>query len=404
LSEIVLRLPQLHKSQLEVVRDKARFNALNCGRRWGKTVLGIDLAIETALDGGKIGYFLPTYKFVSPVWREFKDLTHDLIKQKDEQQKAIDLITNGHIDFWSLDNPIAGRGREYDRVIVDEAAYVKDLEESWNRSIRATLVKTRGDAWFLSTPNGVLNYFYEICETAKNRAEWSYFHYPSSTNPHLPSEELEQTKGQLDNLTWLQEYEAEFVNFTGRPFAYAFDKDKHVKEVEYNPDLFIYLSFDFNVDPATCAVFQLGDNSIRMIDEFHLPTSSIYDLCDAIKAKYPGPYMVTGDASGWSREKATAGLTNMYEIIKNCLHISYNVIHTPKSNGLIRDSRVIMNTIFERYPEVIISPKCVHTIKSLMLCDVDQFGDIPKESEHLKHHLDTVRYLFNTFFVKFVKI
>jgi len=56
------------------------------------------------------------------------------------------------LEFWSLDNPHAGRSRKYKRVVLDEAAFVKDLWEAWNNSIRPTLTDLIGDGWVMSTP------------------------------------------------------------------------------------------------------------------------------------------------------------------------------------------------------------------------------------------------------------
>ena len=39
---------------------------------------------------------------------------------------VIRLSNGGRIDFWSLENPIAGRGRRYRRIVIDEAAHVRE--------------------------------------------------------------------------------------------------------------------------------------------------------------------------------------------------------------------------------------------------------------------------------------
>jgi hypothetical protein len=60
-------------------------------------------------------------------------------RAKNEQEKRLELISGGVIDFWSLDNPDAGRGRKYALVVIDEAAMIPGLEEAWQQSIRPTL-------------------------------------------------------------------------------------------------------------------------------------------------------------------------------------------------------------------------------------------------------------------------
>ena len=68
--EEILILPELHENQEKVIREAKRFNVLDCGRRWGKSVLAINLISETAIDGFPAGYFTPTYKLLEGTYRE----------------------------------------------------------------------------------------------------------------------------------------------------------------------------------------------------------------------------------------------------------------------------------------------------------------------------------------------
>ena len=67
-----LEFPRPHPAQGSVIAEAKRFNVLCCGRRWGKTELGMDRVCRTALAGGKAGWFAPTYKYSSPVYRELE--------------------------------------------------------------------------------------------------------------------------------------------------------------------------------------------------------------------------------------------------------------------------------------------------------------------------------------------
>jgi hypothetical protein len=147
-STLTINLPEPHAGQQRVIDEAQRFNALQCGRRFGKTTLGLDRLIATALQGDPAAWFAPTYKLLSEVWREAKAVLAPLQPSITEQERRIGLITNGVLDFWSLDMPDAGRGRKYKRVVVDEAGLVRNLEAAWNESIRPTLADLKGDAWF----------------------------------------------------------------------------------------------------------------------------------------------------------------------------------------------------------------------------------------------------------------
>lgn len=124
------------------------------------------------------------------------------------------------MECWSLeDNPDAGRSREYERVIIDEAAIAPSLKSAWLEGISPTLIKTLGDAWFLSTPKG-LNYFYELYKKGQDPLEpdWSSWQLPSSVNPYLPPAELERERRQKPDLVFRQEYLAEFLSADGAVF------------------------------------------------------------------------------------------------------------------------------------------------------------------------------------------
>jgi hypothetical protein len=61
-----------HAGQWRVINEAARFNVLECGRRFGKTKLGIFLCCLTAGQGQPVAWFAPTYKFLPEVWREIR--------------------------------------------------------------------------------------------------------------------------------------------------------------------------------------------------------------------------------------------------------------------------------------------------------------------------------------------
>ena len=86
---IKVTLPDLHPGQLFVRANSKRFNVLRNGRRWGKTVFGVDLAAETVLNGQHVGCFFPTYEFSEDFWDELKDRLEEIIEYKSESKKMI---------------------------------------------------------------------------------------------------------------------------------------------------------------------------------------------------------------------------------------------------------------------------------------------------------------------------
>lgn len=183
------------------------------GRRYGKTTLGIDLAVEPALRGYPVGWFNPTYKLLSEAWRDLKRTLEPVTRSRSETEHRIELITGGVVEAWTLEDASAGRGRKYKRAVFDEAAMARNLEEAWEQAVRPTLTDLQGDAWFLSTPKG-FNYFHTLFERGQDPAKPDYasWQMPSSTNPYLPASELEMARLELPERVFRQEYEASFVD------------------------------------------------------------------------------------------------------------------------------------------------------------------------------------------------
>src|SRR5262245_48420925 len=109
-NKIRVKLPRLHPAQAKVMQEAKRFNVVSCGRRWGKTVLGMDRLIRLALQGKPVAWFSPSYKLMADTWRELQHLLKPVTISKNEQEKRLELTSGGSIDLWSLDSVDSGRG------------------------------------------------------------------------------------------------------------------------------------------------------------------------------------------------------------------------------------------------------------------------------------------------------
>ena len=227
-------LEDLHDGQERVKDEARRFNVVCCGRRWGKTILGLDVLMDAALDGLPAGWFAPTYKLLDEPWKYARHVLSEAIAEKSETAKQITLINGGVLDFWTLDDPDAGRGRKYARVVVDEAAKARHLEEAWTRAIYPTLVDLKGDAWFFSTPRG-RDFFWRLhcLGMDPEQADWAAWTMPTSTNEHIDPEEIEAARVQLPERSYQQEFLATFLDDGGgifRGVAAAVDTGRRESE------------------------------------------------------------------------------------------------------------------------------------------------------------------------------
>lgn len=220
MSEREVQLPKLYDAQQEVDRHPARFKVVACGRRWGKTKLGVVRNARVAIAGHPTAWFAPNYKLLLEPYREMKRRLAPITARCSDQEKRIELITGGSIDFWTLDGEDPARGYKYKRATIDEAAMAKDLGERWNAAIRPTLTDYRGDADFLSTPKG-RNFFFECFHNPSEA--WQSWQMPSSTNPYLPPDEIKEAENELPASIFAQEYLAEFLADEGAVFRNVMD-------------------------------------------------------------------------------------------------------------------------------------------------------------------------------------
>lgn len=217
--EITVRTPALYPAQEAVIAARGRYNCLRPGRRWGKTELGIYLAIEVMIPpsgrGQPVGWFAPEYKYADEAWDRLVWRLGPLIKSANKTKGLLTLINGGSCEIWTLENnPDAGRSRKYKLAIVDEAGLVPRLRVVWDAAIRPTLIDLEGSAWLLGTPNPVGPDFDEMWDIADggkpDSRQWRSFVGRTVDNPHLPNiiEEVENARlSGMPEWQYLQEYE-----------------------------------------------------------------------------------------------------------------------------------------------------------------------------------------------------
>lgn len=204
--------------------ESRRYNVAACGRRFGKTLLALDLLIDGprykgALHGYPVALYAPTYQTMLESWRQLVAALKPVTVKKSDSDHRLDLLTGGVIECWSLDNPDAGRGRKYATVVIDEAAMIKRLDEAWDQNIRPLLLDYRGEAWIISTPKGD-NHFHALFQRGwpanpQRDPDWQSWQLPTWENPYISRADVDAMRASMPQLAFLQEIEAQFVSFAG---------------------------------------------------------------------------------------------------------------------------------------------------------------------------------------------
>lgn len=209
----------LNRYQKIVQTANSHYTVVACGRRWGKTTLGIACLIERAITGDRCAWLAPTYDMADHAWREIKHLLleadHPIIN---EGGQRIDLPGDGSIVVRSTYTANHLRGAGLDFVVLDEAAFMPPTV--WSEVIHPMLLETYGGAMFLSTPYGKHNWFHQIFLRGQipNSDGWRSFHYTSYDAPHIPKGELSAIWRTTPERIFRQEYLAQFTDDAGQVF------------------------------------------------------------------------------------------------------------------------------------------------------------------------------------------
>lgn len=195
------------------------------------------------------------------------------------------------------------------------------------------------------------------------------------------------------------------------PWLYNFDSTKHVGDCVFKPSYPLYLSFDFNIDPFACTIWQMSPEKggvgsfVHCIDEV-VGCVKIEDMCSIIRSRYPKSIIyVTGDRSGQSME---LGRNNtLYQSIATGLGISYRNLILNNSNLEHSDSRELMNTVLY-HCNFVIDRQCKTLIADCVKARVDVKNKKPshllKDRGNFKMDaFDSMRYLFQTFFLEYIQ-
>lgn len=309
---------QLTKTQKKVALDFHRFRILCCGRRWGKTTLAIDQMKACAGQGDKrIAYVAPTYQQARDIaWEQLKRDCHEASESINEARLEIRLVNGSLIILRGWESIETLRGQQYDLVILDEVAMMRNFVTSWQEVIRPTLTDTRGEGIFISTPKG-FNHFYDLFNVEQKDKDYKSFHFTSYDNPHVPSDEIDKAKQELTEDRFAQEYLADFRKMEGLVYK-EFNRDRHIFEEEEFSSVKIFGGVDFGFTNP-CAVYTIKkdkDANYWITDEWYKTKQTDIQIADYVSALkwnecYPDPESASG-----CEELRRKGV-NVRDVIKN---------------------------------------------------------------------------------------
>src|SRR6266853_1872803 len=112
-NKILIRRPRPHPGQQRILDAADRFNLVRCGRRFGKSNIGIHETIRALLAGQPVGRFSARYDLIQLVWEDLLWRLRPVIVSKQEVHRTFRTITGGTFKGWSMDSDDPGRSAHY---------------------------------------------------------------------------------------------------------------------------------------------------------------------------------------------------------------------------------------------------------------------------------------------------
>jgi len=244
-----------HPTQRRWLMDESMVKVAACGRRWGKTEsAAVDAAVFALASPGSVQMIVsPTYDQSRLIFDTVERLLLgcSVVRNMTKVTKTPypRLTINGSLIMARTADEDGRnlRGHSADRVIVDEAAYVRDVVV--DEVISPMLADRAGYLVMISTPFGH-NHFYRafisglqengvperlvpslseaksgwgdevLSSSPQNRRTCRSFRFPSWENPYISREYIESQRAVLSPRQFAVEYEAEFMDNASSVFSW----------------------------------------------------------------------------------------------------------------------------------------------------------------------------------------
>src|SRR3990167_3967654 len=294
-------IQQLHRTQSIVAQDNHDFRIVDCGRQWGKTTLAVEEMKACAyykkvypnVLHNEIAYFATTFDQARNIaWAMLKDFAVSAFsRQPNESRLELWLRTKygelSRITLRGFENIETARGQQFDLLVIDEVAFMRNWQYAWQQILEPTLSFRKGKALFISTPQG-FNHFKEMYDEGQKGDEyWKSWRFKSDENPYLPKERIEQARNTSSPDAFATEYEADFRKYVGLVYK-MFDRNIHVlSPFDIPQEWDKYRGIDFGSTNPTACVWIAVDNDGNwfLFDEYYESGKTIDYHAGVIQSK-----------------------------------------------------------------------------------------------------------------------
>lgn len=225
--EVNLEPPTPHGKKQELIMRAFLYPGVKetyvaSGSKFGKS-----LAAATCMTNAAMAKPSAKWRWIAPIYRQAKigmEYFNKILPPPPHSEviESKMVIKLPHLDsvieFWHTQNPVDLEGAGVHGQIFDEAA---KIHYDAYVSAKTTTSFTRGPSMFISTPYGK-NWFYKKYTEAKDEMTWALkrgknperlaIHAPTTDNPFISKEVIEQARRDIPDRLFRQLFLAEFVD------------------------------------------------------------------------------------------------------------------------------------------------------------------------------------------------
>lgn len=233
-----IKLTESQRIIWDAANDKEhKYVMANLSRQQGKTTVVTLLCILwLSQKNQEIIYFTPTFTLAKRIFGNIaKMLPKSFLTKVNASDLYLESITGSKLRFFSGEAAQSARGSNCTKLVIDEAAYIKEEIDGQNfyYNIVLPLTKVHCDKIvMISTPKSTFGFFYELCMQAMSgeRKDMTYIKRTIYEDALITKEEIEELKKNYPPMAWQCEFECTFLTdaLSVFPnFEKCFDIDKY---------------------------------------------------------------------------------------------------------------------------------------------------------------------------------
>ena len=213
----------------------------NISRRFGKTTTCVAYAIEQCMQKKQVVRYATAFltdlkEFLLPICNDvLSSCPAELLPQYKSSEKAFYFKNGSILKLIGIDkNPNGLRGNAVDLLIVDEAAFIDNLEYLWLSIILPATLHRDFKIMFPSTPPKDTEHYW-LTLMARAKKSNTYIEKTLDDNTHLPQHEKDRILSEYPSATdssYLREYYCKVTKDEKTVITPEYNEEKHVMCIE----------------------------------------------------------------------------------------------------------------------------------------------------------------------------